>query len=177
MRMVNGVVLSCALLALCGPATAVAQTRPELRSKLPPSTSRTLASSTAASAGRAAGLANAMAAADAGEEAILVFDREVFFYPGSGRRDPFAPLVGDQGIRFEDLTLNGIIHSPTPRESVALIGDRAGKIHRLRFGDRIGNARVLEITVDRVLFAVTSFGISRQEQLDLKRKDLEGADR
>lgn len=54
----------------------------------------------------------------------LVFEREVFAYPAFQRRDPFDPLVDEQasGPRFEQLTLLGIIHSPDPSQSVALLG-------------------------------------------------------
>lgn len=55
----------------------------------------------------------------------LVFDREVFNYPAFQRRNPFDPLVDDDeaGPRFEDLTLLGIIYSPDPDFSVALIAE------------------------------------------------------
>ncbi|NIP60476.1 MAG: hypothetical protein GWO00_21850, partial [Gemmatimonadetes bacterium] len=53
----------------------------------------------------------------------LVFQREVFTYPQFERRNPFEPLVGagDGGPRFEELALLGIILSPQPPLSVALV--------------------------------------------------------
>jgi hypothetical protein len=98
-------------------------------------------------------------------EPKLAFDREVFVYPGEGRRDPFRPLGGDDalGPMYEDLILRGIVWSPTPRQSVVLLNDGSKKLYKLRVGERVGNARVTAIEKDRVRFAVTSFGITRQE--------------
>ncbi|MGH7468695.1 MAG: hypothetical protein ACRENP_12120 [Longimicrobiales bacterium] len=98
-------------------------------------------------------------------EPKLAFDREVFTYPGEGRRDPFRPLGGDDalGPMFEDLVLRGIVWSPVAANSVVAINDGTKKLYKLRVGERIGNARVTAIEKDRVRFAVTSFGITRQE--------------
>jgi hypothetical protein len=98
-------------------------------------------------------------------EPKLAFDREVFVYPGEGRRDPFRALGGDDalGPMYEDLVLRGIVWSVDPRQSVALVNDGARKLYKLRVGERVGNARVSAIDKDRVRFAVTSFGITRQE--------------
>ena len=101
-------------------------------------------------------------------EPKLAFDREVFTYPGEGRRDPFRPLAGTDalGPLFEDLTLRGIAWSPTPHQSVVLLNDGARKIYKLRVGESVGNARVTAIEKDRVRFAVTSFGITRMELMN-----------
>ena len=98
-------------------------------------------------------------------EPKLAFDREVFTYPGEGRRDPFKPLGGDDalGPLYEDLVLRGIAWSATPQQSVALLKDGAHKLYKMRVGERVGNARVVGIDKDRVRFAVTSFGTTRQE--------------
>ena len=103
-------------------------------------------------------------------EAGLVFEREVFFYNAGGRRDPFTPLTGDAGVfpRFDNITLRGVIYSDTPGESVAIIADRSGRVFRVRAGEVLGDARVLRISQDRVGFAVTSFGLTRQEELVLR---------
>jgi hypothetical protein len=108
-------------------------------------------------------------------EPTLVFDREVFTYHTQARRDPFTTLVGKAGLgpRFEELTLKGIIYSG--EHSVALLTDAiAKKVYRARKGDVVGNARVVEIGADRVIFAVENFGQYRQEVIELKRKP-EGA--
>jgi hypothetical protein len=109
-------------------------------------------------------------------DVALKFEREVYNYPMDGRRDPFTPLIGrDNGApRFEDLTLRGIIFSPTPGRSVALFVDAAGKIHRARRGDRVGNARIVDVGPRRVVLSVEDFGRARQEILELKRKVVEG---
>ncbi len=104
-------------------------------------------------------------------EPKLAFDREVFSYPAEGRRDPFRPLMGGPGSGgplFADLTLRGIIYSPDARRSVALVQSGNRRTYRLRRGDIIGNARVLEIQPLRVRFAVENFGTVRTEVLDLR---------
>lgn len=109
------------------------------------------------------------AAGGAGDDADLVFEREVFFYEPAGRRDPLTPLTGQTGLapRFSNLSLQGVIYSDTPGESVAILADRAGRVYRVRAGEVLGDARVLTIARDRVRFAVTSFGLVRQEELVL----------
>jgi hypothetical protein len=58
-------------------------------------------------------------------ETELVFEREVYQYPSFARRNPFRPLIGDEGgPRYEDIALRGVIISDDPRESVALLGLR-----------------------------------------------------
>lgn len=104
-------------------------------------------------------------------EPKLAFDREVFAYPAEGRRDPFKSLTsgpGAGGPLFNDLALRGIIYSPDPRRSVALVIVGGKRTFRLRAGDIIGNARVLEIQPLRVRFAVENFGTVRNEVLDLR---------
>ncbi len=115
-----------------------------------------------------------MAGKEPGPE--LAFDREVFSYPAPGR-DPFTPLVGrfDIGPRFEDLSLRGIIYSDAPGRSVVLLADAGSKkVYKVRKGDLLGNARVIEIDQDRVIFAVNNFGVVRRETLDLKPNNAEG---
>ena len=91
----------------------------------------------------------------------LVFEREVFTYPSRARRNPFQPLPVSvaEGPRVEELGLLGIIHHRDPRVSVLLMGTgmpsgRDGAVttgafpletYRLRLGDVIGSARVVEI--------------------------------
>lgn len=107
----------------------------------------------------------------------LIYEREVFSYSGGGRRDPFAPLTNENemGPRFESLSLQGIIYSTVSRNSVALLADTDGRVHRVRVGDVIGNATVLEIGPLRVVLAVENFGSIRQEMLELQRN--QGANR
>ena len=115
-----------------------------------------------------------------GSETELVFDREVFAYPDFGRRNPFKALVsGDEnGPRFEDIRLLGVIVSSDPRASVALFGvsdpggGRTGpvvKTYRARLGDRLGNTRLLEIRRREVTVEVEEFGLTERRSLEVKR--------
>jgi hypothetical protein len=145
MRRAHPLLILGAVLALAGPAAAQTQTPPPA----PPA------------------------------EPKLVFEREVFSYPGAaGRRDPFLPLIGqnDAGPLFQDLQLRMILFSPeSPARSVASLVDAARKVYRVRRGDVIGNATVLDVGPRRVLFSVVDFGIRRQEVLELKPTNREGA--
>jgi hypothetical protein len=115
--------------------------------------------------------------------AELVFEREVFQYPNYQRRNPFQPLVGNQGNgpRFEQVQLRGIIWSAESRRSVALFGlngtqaaapDASGAptTKRLRVGESWGNMRVTEIQKDKVILAVEEFGLTESKTLELTRK-------
>ena len=123
-----------------------------------------LAAQTPVSPGGTAGLAGAPV-----PDPKLSFDREVFSYTGEGRRDPFAPLTGTDAIGplFEDLRLHGILYSADPRTSVVLIYDGAKKPYRLHVGDVIGNARIASIEKTRVKFTVQSYGLVREEVMNL----------
>jgi hypothetical protein len=112
----------------------------------------------------------------------LVLEREVFSYPVYERRNPFKSLLAGSadGPLFEELTLLGILHSPDPDLSVALLGAgelaRGGgdvasssRTYRVRRGDVLGNIRVLEIRPALVVFDVREFGLSEQKTLELKR--------
>ena len=104
-------------------------------------------------------------------EPKLVFDREVFNYPGAARRDPFKPLVGKEslGPLFDDLKLRGIIYSPDPTRSIVLIQDGAKRLYRIKRGDVVGNSRVVEVQPLAVRFAVENFGMIRYEVLQLRQ--------
>ena len=103
-------------------------------------------------------------------EPKLVFDREVFSYPGNSRRDPFKPLVGKEslGPLFDDLRLKGIIYSPDPTRSIVLIQDGSKRLYRIKRGDVVGNSRIVEIQPLAVRFAVENFGMIRYEILQLR---------
>lgn len=101
----------------------------------------------------------------------LVFEREVFSYPSFTRRNPFLPLEGTAGgPRFEQLTLIGIMHSPDPGSSVAVISTGSvtvaedgslsgteGDAYYLRVGQSIGNTTIVEIRRDAVVVDVEVF--------------------
>jgi hypothetical protein len=99
----------------------------------------------------------------------LVFEREVFHYAGRARRDPFQPLTGrNAGPLFADLMLRMIIFSDNPSESLVTVSDAANNQYRLRRGDTVGNATVVDIGPARVVFSINDFGLRRQAILDLK---------
>ena len=110
-------------------------------------------------------------------EPKLVFDREVFGYAGSARRDPFKPLIGKEslGPLFDDLKLKGIIYSTDPTRSIVLIEDGSKRLYRIKRGDVIGNARVVEIRPLAARFAVENFGMIRYEVLEIRRGAAEAA--
>ena len=106
-----------------------------------------------------------------------IYEREVFTYPALDRRDPFQPLHLDTraGPRFGDLRLVGVLYTPQ-LGSVAILTDRTtGRRYRVREGDNIGAARVVQVRTEEVDFVITSFGISRRETLRVRRERGGGA--
>lgn len=102
------------------------------------------------------------------QEPSLIFEREVFTYPGRTRRDPFQPLTGQNaGPLFEDLRLRIILFSNNPNESLVTLVDASGNSHRLRRGETVGNATIIDIGPTRVIFSIDDFGLRRQEVLEL----------
>ena len=103
-------------------------------------------------------------------EPELVFEREVYQYSAAGRRDPFRPLTSDNsaGPLFAELQLTGILFSPVPSESRVTFRDASKKQYRLRRGDSVGNATVVDIGRTRVVFSIREFGMTRTESLELK---------
>lgn len=140
---------------------------------------RTLAVLTAAWAAGALGSpAAAQQAEEAAADTVFEYEREIFDYPEQGRRNPFRPIQALEqtaaGPNFQDLHLTGIIYNPRAG-SVAIVLDRAAdKRHRLREGQSIGSARVVEIRPDEVVFTVTGPGFERREVLRVTRRQQEG---
>ena len=111
-------------------------------------------------------------AAPQAEQRDLIYRREKFVYPADNRRNPFVSLLtlDDAGPQFENLDLVGIIFGGS-HGSVATLIDRATeKRYRLRRGDSAGNARVVEIRPDAVVFQVTQFGVTRSETLRIRKE-------
>ena len=105
--------------------------------------------------------------------ARVVYERETFRYERGGRPDPFRSLLGTEelGIRFEDLTLRGVIYNPEARLSVAVLWDEASKRRiRLRSGERMGGITVVGIYPRRVDLRIDEFGVSRRETLYLRTR-------
>src|SRR5688572_12439581 len=93
------------------------------------------------------------AAAQEGVEDAVVYEREVFEYPGGTRPDPFRSgmRTGDVGLRLEDLSLRGIVHHTDSARSVAFVMI-AGSDRRIqaKVGQSVGTVRFLAIHPDHV---------------------------
>ena len=117
------------------------------------------------------------ASAQSATPASTVYEREVFEYPSLGRRDPFRALnAGEQiGPQFDDLRLSGVLFNPAVGSVATLLDEKTGRRYRVREGETLGETRIIAIRTDEVDFLITSFGISRQETLRVKRdKESEG---
>jgi len=98
------------------------------------------------------------------------FEREVFYYERSGRRDPFTSLMSSSELRplISDLKLVAVAYDPTGRNSVAVLRDLNTKEqYRIRVGLTLGRMRVSAINPKFVTFTIEEFGFSRQENLAL----------
>jgi hypothetical protein len=120
----------------------------------------------------------------------LVFEREVFAYPGFQRRNPFRPLTGAiQGApRYDELRVLGIIFSDRQSESVAVLGTstveysedastvnvQPGQSWYLKVGQSVGNIRVVEIRREQVVVEVEEFGLTEQKTMQLQIRRLGG---
>jgi hypothetical protein len=118
-------------------------------------------------------------------EPELVFEREIFQYPAFQRRNPFLPLEGAAGgIRYEQLSLIGIMYSSDPTASVAVLSTGgvqvaadgtlspvAGDAYNVKVGQTIGNTTIREIQRDRVMVDVEEFGLTdRRTMFFLSRR-------
>lgn len=93
-------------------------------------------------------------------------------YDAGGARDPFVPLtVGldpTEGPRFETLRLTGVFVG-TPGTSLVVLEDPARRGHFVRLGERVGNARLVEIRPRSAVFEIEEYGAVRREILELER--------
>jgi Tfp pilus assembly protein PilP len=107
-----------------------------------------------------------------------IYRRERFVYPTDNRRNPFLSLltVEDAGPQFENLDLLGIIYGGSYGSVATLIDRATDRRYRVRRGDFAGNARVVEIRPDAVVFQVTQFGVTRSETLRIKKEEEEERD-
>lgn len=117
------------------------------------------------------------AASQAPSGDALVYEREVFRYSQSGRKDPFRSLLNNEefGVRFEDLALQGVMYNADPRRSVAVL-TQAGATRRIRarIGDRVGGVRIVAIRPRSVDLVIEEFGVARRETLELKPATTKG---
>lgn len=116
--------------------------------------------------------ARAPAAAD---PQATVYRRERFVYPADNRPNPFLSLldVEDVGPQFENLDLVGVIFGGAYGSVATLIDRATEKRYRVRRGDVVGNARVVEIQPDAVVLQVTQFGVTRSETLRIRKEQEE----
>jgi hypothetical protein len=102
--------------------------------------------------------------------------REAFAYAG-GTRDPFASLINanKNGPEIADLDLVGVyLDLRTPSNNVVVLRERASsKRHKMRVGDELGRARLVQIRSRDAVFKIEDFGFERQETLSLRKQEVE----
>lgn len=97
------------------------------------------------------------------------------FYNSYGRRDPFKPIT--ETSRSQDTLLDiakakliGVMQDSTGY--VALVEDKNGNGFILRRGDRIKRGRVVRVTKDMAVFAISDFGFTRTVILKLEKEEV-----
>jgi hypothetical protein len=102
--------------------------------------------------------------------------RETFAYAG-GTRDPFASLINvdKNGPEIADLDLVGVyLDLRTPSNTVVVLREKASaKRHKMRVGDELGRARLVQIRARDAVFKIQDFGFERQETLSLRKQEVE----
>ncbi len=102
--------------------------------------------------------------------------RETFAYAG-GTRDPFASLMNSSatGPEITDLDLVGVYQDMRSTDnSVVVLREKAtAKRHKMRVGDQLGRARLVQIRPRDAVFTIRDFGFERQETLSLRKQEVE----
>jgi hypothetical protein len=102
--------------------------------------------------------------------------RESFAYAG-GTRDPFASLfdVTMTGPEFSNLELVGVYQDlRTPSNSVIVLREKVtARRWKLRRGDQVGRARLVQIRPRDAVFTISDFGFERQDTLSLRKQEVE----
>lgn len=102
--------------------------------------------------------------------------RETFAYAG-GTRDPFASLINGSatGPEIADLDLVGVYQDlRSSGNSVVVLREKAtAKRHKMRVGDQLGRARLVQIRPRDAVFTIRDFGFERQETLSLRKQEVE----
>ena len=102
--------------------------------------------------------------------------RETFAYSG-GSRDPFASLLNTSatGPEIGSLDLVGVYQDlRNSTNSVVVLREKAtAKRHKLRVGDQLGRARLVQIRPRDAVFTIRDFGFERQETLSLRKQEVE----
>ena len=102
--------------------------------------------------------------------------RETFAYAG-GTRDPFSSLINrsKDGPELADLELVGVYQDlRTSSNSVVVLREKVStKRHKLRVGDQLSRARLVQIRPRDAVFMITDFGFERQETLSLRKQEVD----
>jgi hypothetical protein len=102
--------------------------------------------------------------------------RETFAYSG-GARDPFASLLNTSaaGPEISNLELVGVYQNLRDTDnSVVVLRDKAtAKRYKLRVGDQLGRAKLVQIRPRDAVFTIRDFGFERQETLSLRKQEVE----
>lgn len=102
--------------------------------------------------------------------------RETFAY-GGGARDPFASLLNSTstGPEIGSLELVGVYQDLRSSDnSVVVLRDKAtAKRFKLRVGDQLGRAKLVQIRPRDAVFTIRDFGFERQETLSLRKQEVE----
>jgi type II secretory pathway pseudopilin PulG len=102
--------------------------------------------------------------------------RETFAYSG-GTRDPFNSLlvVDKNGPEVADCDLVAVYQDlRNPSNSVVVLREKvSSKRHKLRVGDQLSRARLVQIRPRDAVFMIQDFGFERQETLSLRKQEVE----
>jgi len=102
--------------------------------------------------------------------------RETFAYSG-GSRDPFASLLNSAatGPEIGNLDLVGVYQNLRDSDnSIVVLREKAtAKRYKLRVGDQLGRARLIQIRPRDAVFTIRDFGYERQETLSLRKQEVE----
>ncbi len=102
--------------------------------------------------------------------------RETFAYSG-GARDPFISLLNTTaaGPEICSLELVGVYQNLRDGDnSVVVLRDKAtAKRFKLRVGDQLGRAKLVQIRPRDAVFTIRDFGFERQETLSLRKQEVE----
>ena len=100
--------------------------------------------------------------------------RETFAYAG-GTRDPFSSLINKDtdGPEIADLDLVGVYQDlRTPSNSVVVLREKvSSKRHKMRVGDQLNRAKLVQIRPRDAVFMIQDFGFERQETLSLRKQE------
>ncbi|MEO7986806.1 MAG: hypothetical protein ABI766_09760 [Gemmatimonadales bacterium] len=100
--------------------------------------------------------------------------RETFAYAG-GTRDPFSSLINSSknGPEIADLDLVGVYQDlRSPSNSVVVLREKvSSKRHKMRVGDQLSRAKLVQIRARDAVFTIQDFGFERQETLSLRKQE------